>query len=60
MSRFAARRDYDGLRRTSGNGVRQIALLLIPAAVFTAVLAEPLDPARLPARGVRRRLDRRR
>jgi putative peptidoglycan lipid II flippase len=42
LSRFAARRDYDGLRRTSGNGVRQIALLLIPAAVFTAVLAEPL------------------
>ena len=33
---------YDGLRRTSGNGVRQIALLLIPAAVVTAVLAEPL------------------
>src|SRR4051794_40246233 len=27
LSRFAARRDYDGLRRTSGNGVRQIALL---------------------------------
>jgi putative peptidoglycan lipid II flippase len=42
LSRFAARRDYDGLRATSGNGVRQIALLLIPAAVFTAVLAEPL------------------
>jgi putative peptidoglycan lipid II flippase len=42
LSRFAARGDYDGLRRTSGNGVRQIALLLLPAAVFTAVLAEPL------------------
>jgi putative peptidoglycan lipid II flippase len=42
LSRFAARGDYDGLRRTSGNGVRQIACLLIPAAVFTAVLAEPL------------------
>ena len=42
LSRFAARRDYDGLRAPSGNGVRQIALLLIPAAVFTAVLAEPL------------------
>ena len=42
MSRFANRGDYDGLRRTSANGVRQIALLLIPAAVFTAVLAVPL------------------
>jgi putative peptidoglycan lipid II flippase len=42
LSRFAARRDYGGLRATSGNGVRQIALLLIPAAFATAVLAEPL------------------
>jgi putative peptidoglycan lipid II flippase len=42
LSRFAARRDFSGLRATSGNGVRQIAMLLIPAAFFTAVLAEPL------------------
>jgi putative peptidoglycan lipid II flippase len=42
LSRYAARRDYDGLRATSANGVRQIALLLIPAAFATAVLAEPL------------------
>src|SRR5829696_3544865 len=42
LSRFAARRDLDGLRRASGNGVRMIALFLIPAAVATAVLAEPL------------------
>jgi putative peptidoglycan lipid II flippase len=42
LSRLAARRDLDGLRATSGNGVRQIALLLIPAAFATAVLAEPL------------------
>ena len=42
LSRYAARRDYDGLRHTSANGVRQIALLLIPAAFATAVLAEPL------------------
>src|SRR3954451_5175996 len=42
MSRFAARRDTDGLRAASGNGVRMIALFLIPAAVGTAVLAEPL------------------
>jgi putative peptidoglycan lipid II flippase len=42
MSRLAARRDLDGLRAASGNGVRTIALFLIPAAVGTAVLAEPL------------------
>jgi putative peptidoglycan lipid II flippase len=42
LSRLAARRDYDGLRHRSGNGVRQIAMLLIPAAVYTAVLAVPL------------------
>jgi len=42
QSRFAARHDLDGLRRASGNGVRMIALFLIPAAVGTAVLAEPL------------------
>src|SRR5689334_12207525 len=42
MSRFAARRDLDGLRAASGNGVRMIALFLIPAATATAVLAEPL------------------
>ena len=36
------RRDIDGLRRTSANGVRQIALLLIPAAAATMVLAEPI------------------
>jgi putative peptidoglycan lipid II flippase len=42
LSRFAARADLDGLRRTMANGVRQIALLLIPAAAFTVVLAEPI------------------
>jgi putative peptidoglycan lipid II flippase len=42
LSRFAARGDLGGLRATSANGIRQIALLLIPAAFFTAVLAEPL------------------
>ena len=31
-----------GLRRASGAGVRQIALLLIPAAAFMAVLATPI------------------
>jgi putative peptidoglycan lipid II flippase len=42
LSRLAARRDRNGLRRASGTGVRQIALTLIPAAVITAVLATPL------------------
>ncbi len=42
LSRLAARRDFDGLRRTMGTGLRQIFLLLVPAAVFSAVLAEPI------------------
>jgi putative peptidoglycan lipid II flippase len=42
MSRYAARADFDSLRRTMGNGVRQIAMLLIPSAVIMAVLAEPI------------------
>ena len=42
LSRLAARRDLEGLRGWSGNGVRQIALLLIPCAAATAVLAEPI------------------
>jgi putative peptidoglycan lipid II flippase len=42
MARYAARADRDSLRRTMGNGVRQIALLLIPSAVLMAVLAEPI------------------
>jgi putative peptidoglycan lipid II flippase len=42
ISRLAARRDYEGLRRTSANGIRQIALLLIPAAAATLALATPI------------------
>ncbi|MGH2947463.1 MAG: murein biosynthesis integral membrane protein MurJ [Solirubrobacteraceae bacterium] len=42
LSRFAARGDIDGLRRTGANGVRQIFLLLIPAAAATIALAEPI------------------
>ena len=42
LSRLAARRDLDGLRATMGTGLRQIFLLLVPAAVFSAVLAEPI------------------
>jgi putative peptidoglycan lipid II flippase len=42
LSRFAARGARDDLRRTMGNGVRQLCLLLIPSAVAMAVLAEPI------------------
>jgi putative peptidoglycan lipid II flippase len=42
LSRFATRADFDGLRRTQANGIRQIALLLIPAAAATIALPEPI------------------
>jgi putative peptidoglycan lipid II flippase len=42
LSRLATRRDFDGLRALVGTGIRQIALLLIPAAICTLVLAEPI------------------
>ncbi len=42
LSRYAARRDMDGLGRTMANGVRQIFLLLIPAAAITLALATPI------------------
>jgi putative peptidoglycan lipid II flippase len=42
LARFAARGARADLRRTMGNGVRQICLLLIPSAVLMAVLAEPI------------------
>jgi putative peptidoglycan lipid II flippase len=42
LSRFAARADIDGFRRTIGTGIRQIAFLLLPASAAIAVLAEPM------------------
>jgi putative peptidoglycan lipid II flippase len=42
LSRLAAKRDYDGLRALTGVGLRQIALLLIPAGAAMLVLAEPM------------------
>lgn len=42
LARLAARGANDDLRRTMANGMRQIALLLIPSAVLMAVLAEPI------------------
>lgn len=42
LSRFAAQHDLPGLRQTMATGVRQVYLLLIPAAAFTIVLATPI------------------
>ena len=42
LSRQAARRDAAGMRRALGIGMRQINLLLIPAAAFLMVLATPV------------------
>jgi putative peptidoglycan lipid II flippase len=42
LSRMASRRDVQGMRRLIGIGMRQINLLLIPAAVFMLVLATPI------------------
>ena len=42
LSRLAARADLDGFKRTLGLGLRQIAFLLVPASVTSAVLAEPI------------------
>jgi putative peptidoglycan lipid II flippase len=42
LSRLVARQDWEGLRALQGNGIRQIALLLIPAAAVTVALPEPI------------------
>jgi putative peptidoglycan lipid II flippase len=42
LSRYAARGDDDGFRDTVSLGLRQIAFLLVPASVVSAVLAEPI------------------
>jgi putative peptidoglycan lipid II flippase len=42
LARLAARRDDDGLRRSLDRGMRQIALLLLPASLISIVLAEPI------------------
>jgi putative peptidoglycan lipid II flippase len=42
LSRLAARRDVGGMRRTLGNGMRQINLLLIPSSALLIVLATPI------------------
>jgi putative peptidoglycan lipid II flippase len=42
LSRLATRDDMDGFRHTVALGLRQIAFTLIPASVFTAILATPI------------------
>jgi putative peptidoglycan lipid II flippase len=42
LARFAARGSYDDLRATMANGMRQIVLLLVPAAAAILVLSEPM------------------
>jgi len=42
LSRFAARGDMTGFRDTVSLGLRGIAFLLVPSAVVSAVLAEPI------------------
>jgi putative peptidoglycan lipid II flippase len=42
LSRMASARNPVGMRRTLGNGIRQINLLLIPSAALMAVLATPI------------------
>src|SRR4051794_16549346 len=42
LARFAARREWENLRSTMANGMRQILLLLIPAAAAILVLSVPM------------------
>jgi putative peptidoglycan lipid II flippase len=42
LARLVSRNDIDGFRRTVASGMRQIAFLLVPASVVSAVLAEPI------------------
>ncbi len=42
LARLAARRDLPGLRRWSGDGMRLIALVLIPCAAALVVLSTPV------------------
>ena len=42
LTRMASARNPGGMRRTLGNGIRQINLLLIPSAALMAVLGVPI------------------
>jgi putative peptidoglycan lipid II flippase len=42
LARFAARDEFDNLRATMANGMRQIMLMLVPAAAAILVLSDPM------------------
>jgi putative peptidoglycan lipid II flippase len=42
LSRLAARKDYAGLQAVTGVGIRQIALLLLPAAAAILAISTPI------------------
>jgi putative peptidoglycan lipid II flippase len=42
LARLVSRNDMAGFRSTVASGIRQIAFLLLPASVVSAVLAEPI------------------
>jgi putative peptidoglycan lipid II flippase len=42
LARFATRGEYDNLRATMANGMRQILFVLVPAAAAILVLSEPM------------------
>jgi putative peptidoglycan lipid II flippase len=42
LARLVSRNDLEGFRSTVASGIRQIAFLLVPASVVSAVLAEPI------------------
>jgi putative peptidoglycan lipid II flippase len=42
LARFATRGDYEDLRATMANGMRQILFVLLPAAAAILVLSEPM------------------
>ncbi len=42
LARFAARAEFDDLRATLANGMRQIVVLLMPATAAILVLSEPM------------------
>lgn len=42
LARYAARNDFDDMRRTMANGMRMILLVLVPAAAAILVLSEPM------------------
>ncbi len=42
LARFAARGEFDDLRATMANGMRQILFVLVPAAAAVLVLSEPM------------------